>query len=76
MMLQFEHGEVKKSYRAQIAVAPPDLEGSLSHFIKKDETGRKKLDTDEEGKTGVGFLKRLVEKGKNWLNDDKDLSDF
>jgi len=42
----------------------------------KDDNGRKKTETDDEGKTGVGFLKRLVEKGKNWLNDDKDLSDF
>jgi cell division protein FtsA len=42
----------------------------------KDESGRKKAESNDEGKSGVGFLKRLVEKGKNWLNDDKDLSDF
>ncbi|MEI6412560.1 MAG: RluA family pseudouridine synthase [Bacteroidota bacterium] len=43
MMLQFERGQVQKSYRAQVSIAPPETEGVLSHFIKKDETGRKSL---------------------------------
>lgn len=42
----------------------------------KDAGERKKAESDSEGKLTTGFIKRLVERGKNWLNDDKDLSDF
>jgi cell division protein FtsA len=42
----------------------------------KDKGERKKAESDGEGKLTTGFIKRLVERGKNWLNDDKDLSDF
>jgi cell division protein FtsA len=42
----------------------------------KDEKERSKAETEADSKSNLGFLKRLVEKGKNWLADDKDLSDF
>jgi cell division protein FtsA len=42
----------------------------------KDEKERSKAEAEADSKSNLGFLKRLVEKGKNWLADDKDLSDF
>lgn len=42
----------------------------------KDANIQKKTDSELDAKSSIGFLKRLVDKGKTWLNDDKDLSDF
>lgn len=47
LMGQFERGEVEKIYRAQTTAAPPAATGKLSHFIKKDESGRKALVFDQ-----------------------------
>jgi 23S rRNA pseudouridine1911/1915/1917 synthase len=43
MMNQFERREVKKTYRAVVQKAPPAASGILTHYLKRDETGKKAL---------------------------------
>lgn len=43
LMNQFEHREVEKTYQAVVEKAPPAESGTLSHWLKRDETGKKAL---------------------------------
>jgi 23S rRNA pseudouridine1911/1915/1917 synthase len=43
LMNQFERREVKKTYRAVVQKSPPAASGILTHFLKRDETGKKAL---------------------------------
>jgi len=43
LMRQFEEGTVEKTYLAQTVRAPLPASGTLQHFIRKDETGKKAL---------------------------------
>lgn len=47
LMDQFEKGEVKKSYLAWTEKKPPAEEGTLSGWLKRDETGKKALIFDQ-----------------------------
>lgn len=48
MMHQFERREVEKTYRAVVEKAPEASIGVLSHWLKRDETGKKALVFDQE----------------------------
>jgi 23S rRNA pseudouridine1911/1915/1917 synthase len=43
MMNQFERREVEKTYRAVVQKAPPAAAGILTHWLKRDDTGKKAL---------------------------------
>jgi len=43
LMNQFERREVEKTYRAVVEKAPPETSGILTHWLKRDETGKKAL---------------------------------
>ncbi len=47
LMNQFEHREVEKTYRAVVEKAPPTESGILSHWLKRDETGKRSLVFDK-----------------------------
>ncbi|MBC7774615.1 MAG: RluA family pseudouridine synthase [Phycisphaerae bacterium] len=43
LMNQFEHREVEKTYQALVEKVPPAESGLLSHWLKRDETGKRAL---------------------------------
>ena len=43
LMHQFERREVEKTYQAVVEKAPPAASGILTHWLKRDETGKKAL---------------------------------
>lgn len=43
LMNQFERREVEKTYRAVVQKAPPAASGILTHWLKRDDTGKKAL---------------------------------
>ncbi len=43
LMNQFERREVEKTYQAWVEKAPPAESGILSHWLKRDETGKRAL---------------------------------
>ena len=43
LMNQFEHREVEKTYQAVVEKAPPAETGVLTHWLKRDETGKRAL---------------------------------
>jgi 23S rRNA pseudouridine1911/1915/1917 synthase len=47
LMLQFEHREVEKTYRDVVEKAPPADSGVLTHWLKRDETGKQALVFDK-----------------------------
>jgi 23S rRNA pseudouridine1911/1915/1917 synthase len=49
LMNQFEHREVEKTYQAVVEKAPPATSGTLIHWMKRDDTGKRALVFDQEG---------------------------
>lgn len=47
LMNQFEHREVTKTYQALVEKAPKTETGTLTHWLKRDETGKKALIYDK-----------------------------
>ena len=43
LMNQFEHREVEKTYEALVEKTPPAASGLLTHWLKRDETGKRAL---------------------------------
>lgn len=50
LMGQFERREVEKTYRAMVEKAPASETGTLKHFLKKSEDGRKAIISDTQVK--------------------------
>lgn len=65
VMKQFEEGTVEKSYLAQTSVSPNISEEVLNHYIRRDETGKRALVTNNpvDGSQPCGLTYRVLREG-------------
>ncbi|MFN4253449.1 MAG: RluA family pseudouridine synthase [Saprospiraceae bacterium] len=66
LMTQFENRETQKTYLAITPNLPPADSGTLTHWLKKDEAGRKALVFDRDGKGLQKAELRYTVREKNW----------
>ena len=70
LMEQFEKREVEKIYWAMVEKQPPVVSGTLTHWLKKDDGGRKAVISEKQLRDSQRCeleYKVLEAKGKYWL---------